>query len=78
MTYGITYSPLTGRINIGRTNKSHTRFHTKEDHTTAALIAAAEHVIEQHQGQVEMTPEDGHGPAYRLIAQRIDATAQLR
>lgn len=71
MTYGITYSRLSGHINIGRIN-ARTEFVTKEDHTTAALISAALCVIDQYGGDVDLTPRDGAGPAYRLTAQRVD------
>ena len=72
MTFGINYSDLSGRILIGRLSKGGDTFHSKEDHTMAAMLEVARHVLGQHGGEVDLTPALGDGPAYRVTVQRID------
>jgi hypothetical protein len=70
--YAIHYSPLTGNINIGRPNKTHTTWATKEEHTIPAALAVAQWIHQQHNGQLDLTPTTGNAPAYRITVQRTN------
>jgi len=71
--YVINYSRLTGTIYAGRVNKAGTAFTSKSDETMPALLAVADHVLEQHGGTVDLTAEGE--PGYRITVERIDNPA---
>lgn len=66
MSYGINYSPLGGKIWIGRTNQARTQFQAKEDQTIPAALAVVEWVRDQHGGEAVLRPADSAGHTFRL------------
>jgi hypothetical protein len=72
MRYAVNYSSLTGTIYAGRIDKAGTAFTSKSDETMPALLAVADLVLEQHDGEVELNPKDGDGPAYRITVEKLD------
>ena len=78
MKYAINYSSLTGAIYAGRANKAGTAFTSKSDETMPALLAVANHVLDRHDGVVELTPtDDGGGPGYRITVERLNSGEEL-
>jgi hypothetical protein len=59
-TYGVAYGLLSGRIFVGRLNKTGRAFtNGKEDHTDQATWSAAEYIVNQHAGELELTSDGG-------------------
>lgn len=74
MKYPINYSPLTGTIYAGRVNKEGTAFTGKSDETMPALLAVADHILDRHDGTVELTSDSE--PGYRITVERIPTAAE--
>lgn len=71
MAYGINYSLLSGNIYVGRISKSGSTWASKEEHSIPAALAVAEWVERQHNGEVDLTPKSGDGPAYRITVEKL-------
>lgn len=53
-TFGISYSELSGQINVGHLNTAGTAFTSKESLTDAVLLAVAHYVMGQFNGGLRM------------------------
>jgi hypothetical protein len=72
MTYGISYSLLSGNIYVGSVAKSGVTWTSKEEQNLPAMIAVAEYVERQHNGDVVLTPTNGDGSLYRITVEKLE------
>lgn len=68
--FGVSYGSLSGKIYAGRINKAGTAFTSKSDQTMPALLAVADYVLGQFDGEVELLSKGELG--YRIIVERVE------
>lgn len=59
MQFGVSFQPLSGKILVGRLDRSGKAFKDKVDGSPMALRAVAEYLISEYEGEARITFPDG-------------------